>query len=112
MSIKARCETLPQWLTWLETAHPEHDIELSLERIKSVATDMALLKPAPFVITVAGTNGKGSTIALLESILLAAGYKVGVFTSPHFLHFNERIHINGNRIDNESLCSAFAAIDE
>ena len=107
-----RFDTLPQWLEWLETAHPEHEIELGLDRVKRVATDMELLSPALFVITVAGTNGKGSTVALLESILLAAGHKVGVFTSPHFIHFNERVHINGDMIGDQPLCSAFSAIDQ
>ena len=112
MSDNARFDSLPEWLEWLETTHPEHEIELGLERIQSVAMAMDLMNPAPFVITVAGTNGKGSTVALLESILLAAGHKVGVFTSPHFLHFNERVRINGHMTGDQSLCSAFAAVDE
>ncbi len=105
-------KSLPQWLEWLENTRPECDIDLGLERIQSVAESMGLLKQNPFVITVAGTNGKGSTVALLEAVLLEAGYKVGVFSSPHFLRFNERIRINGEMIDDSSLCSAFSEIDQ
>ena len=111
MRASAQFKQLAQWLDWLETHHPEQDIELGLERVKSVAASMQLLHPAPFVITVAGTNGKGSTVAILESILLAAGYQVGVMTSPHFIKFNERVRINGQMADDASLCQAFAAID-
>ena len=64
------------------------------------------------MITVAGTNGKGSTIALLEAILIKAGYRVGVFTSPHFIRFNERIRINGQQVEDDNLCNAFARINQ
>ena len=103
-------KSLAQWLAWMEETRPEHEIDFGLERIRQVGERLALLKPAPFTITVGGTNGKGSTLAVLEAILLAAGYKVGLFTSPHFLHFNERIRINGEPVRDDWLCDAFDKI--
>ena len=103
---------LAQWLAWMEETRPEHEIDFGLERIRQVGERLALLKPAPFTITVGGTNGKGSTLAVLEAILLAAGYKVGLFTSPHFLHFNERIRINGEQVSDDWLCDAFDKINK
>ncbi len=73
---------------------------------------MDLGKPASIVITVAGTNGKGSSVAMLESILLAAGYRVGCYTSPHLLRYNERIRINGAEVEDEALCESFEHIDQ
>ena len=105
-------EQLSDWLDWLENTRPEHEMELGLDRIRSVAERLDLLKPAPFVITVGGTNGKGSTVAVLESILLAAGYKVGVYTSPHLLKFNERIKVNSVEASDESLCASFQKVNE
>ncbi|UYM16433.1 bifunctional tetrahydrofolate synthase/dihydrofolate synthase [Endozoicomonas euniceicola] len=102
---------LNDWLHWLETTRPETNIELGLTRIHKVLDNARLLKPAPFVITVAGTNGKGSTVALLESILTGAGYTVGAYTSPHIHRFNERIRINGVEVSDQSLCGAFCEID-
>lgn len=104
-------KTLEQWLSWLENTRPETQIEFGLERIEHVARSMGLLKPAPFVITVGGTNGKGSTLAVMESILQASGTSVGLFTSPHFLHFRERIRINGEPVADAALAASFAAID-
>ena len=102
---------LNDWLHWLETTRPETNIELGLTRIHKVLDNARLLKPAPFVITVAGTNGKGSTVALLESILTGAGYTVGAYTSPHIHRFNERIRINEVEVSDQSLCEAFCDID-
>lgn len=104
--------TLAQWLSWMEETRPEHEIDFGLDRIRQVGERLGLLKPAPFTITVAGTNGKGSTLAVLEAILLAAGFKVGLFTSPHFLRFNERIRINGEEVDDSWLCDAFDKINK
>ena len=104
-------ELLSEWLQWLDTTRPETDIELSLNRIRQVATDAELLKPAPYVITIAGTNGKGSTVALLESVLVGAGYKVGSYTSPHIHRFNERVKINGEEVSDEELTASFAKVD-
>ena len=78
---------LDEWLSYLENSHFKA-IDLGLERIKSVAQELDLLTPAPFVITVGGTNGKGTTCRLLETILLHAGYRVGVYSSPHLLRYN------------------------
>lgn len=111
MNVQSSVKTLSEWLRWLENTRPETEIDLGLERIQRVGNDLNLLKPAPFVITVAGTNGKGSTIALLEAVLLAAGYRVGVFTSPHFVCFNERIRINGQQVNDSPLCDAFEKIN-
>ncbi len=105
-----RFNTLADWLTWQETLHPRK-IDLGLERVASVAERLQLLHPDFTVISVAGTNGKGSSVAMLEAILLAAGYQTGAYTSPHLQRYNERIRIAGKEIDDLSLCSAFAAVD-
>ncbi|WOG25829.1 bifunctional tetrahydrofolate synthase/dihydrofolate synthase [Endozoicomonas sp. 8E] len=105
-------EQLSDWLDWLENTRPEHEMELGLDRIRKVAERLVLIKPAPFVITVGGTNGKGSTVAILESILLAAGYKVGVYTSPHLHRFNERIKVNRAEASDESLCDSFQKVND
>ncbi len=104
--------SLAQWLSWMEETRPEHEMDFGLERIRQVGERLDLLKPAPITITVGGTNGKGSTLAVLEAILLAAGLKVGLFTSPHFLRFNERIRINGEPVSDDWLCDAFAKINQ
>lgn len=101
---------LNSWFTYLETLHPK-SIELGLDRITQVAKKLQLLPCKKMVITVGGTNGKGSCVTLLEQILLAAGYKVGAYTSPHLLRYNERFRINGVDATDEALCKAFAKID-
>ncbi|HEY0635152.1 MAG TPA: bifunctional tetrahydrofolate synthase/dihydrofolate synthase [Gammaproteobacteria bacterium] len=106
-----RFPSLDAWLSWQETLHPS-TIELGLERAGQVADAMGLCHPHHAVITVGGTNGKGSSVALLDAILRAAGYRVGTYTSPHLLRYNERIRINGEMIDDESLCAAFERVDE
>jgi dihydrofolate synthase/folylpolyglutamate synthase len=106
-----RFKTLAQWLQWQETLHPRK-IDLGLARIGAVAGRMGVLRPAHAVIVVGGTNGKGSCVAMLEAILLAAGHRVGGYTSPHLLCYNERIRINGANIDDDSLCTAFQAVDD
>jgi dihydrofolate synthase / folylpolyglutamate synthase len=106
-----RFNSLKDWLSWQETLHPT-EIELGLGRVAEVLVRLALKQPNFRLITVAGTNGKGSSVAMLESILLAAGYKVGSYTSPHLLQYNERIKINGQAIDDASLCASFARIDD
>ncbi len=106
-----RCPSLPDWLDWQQGLHPKK-IDLGLERIASVAGRMGIMQPEQTVITVAGTNGKGSSVAFLESILSAAGYRVGAYTSPHLFRYNERIRINGQEVDDKTLCNAFAAVDE
>ncbi|KPJ68177.1 MAG: hypothetical protein AMJ43_01890 [Coxiella sp. DG_40] len=98
------------WLYYIEKRYT-CQIDLGLERIRKVADRLKLTSFSCPVVVVSGTNGKGSCIACLESILSAAGHKVGSYTSPHLLRFNERIHINGEEIDDSSLCNAFAVVD-
>ncbi|MBL8484568.1 MAG: bifunctional tetrahydrofolate synthase/dihydrofolate synthase [Rhodocyclaceae bacterium] len=102
-------QNLAEWLAYIERAHAE-TIALGLDRVACVAQRMAFAVP-PVVITVGGTNGKGSTCAMLESILLQAGYRVGLYTSPHILAYNERVRINGQALSDEALCAGFAAVD-
>ena len=105
-----RFNTLADWLAWQETLHPRK-IDLGLERVALVAEHMQLLTPGHGVITVAGTNGKGSSVAMLESILSAGGYRVGRYSSPHLLRYNERIRIAGEEIGDDALCAAFESVD-
>ncbi|MCR9191889.1 MAG: Mur ligase family protein [Gammaproteobacteria bacterium] len=102
--------TLAEWLDHLEHRfHPE--VQMRLENAKKVAASMNVLQwPIP-VITVGGTNGKGSTVAALAALYQAAGYRVGQFTSPHLLAFNERISINQQHIEDEALCQLFVEIE-
>jgi dihydrofolate synthase/folylpolyglutamate synthase len=106
-----RFNTLSDWLTWQETLHPT-EIELGLARTAEVLARLELTQPDFTLITVAGTNGKGSSVAMLESILLAADYRVGSYTSPHLLTYNERIKLNGQSVDDETLCESFERIDQ
>jgi len=106
-----RFDSLPAWLAWQETLHPQK-IDLGLERVAAVAGRMGLLQPDYAVITIAGTNGKGSSVALLAAILGAAGYRVGSYTSPHLLRYNERISISGQAAGDGELCSAFECVDQ
>lgn len=99
------------WLSYLETTHPI-TIDLGLERIKIVATRLGVLNFDCPVITIAGTNGKGSCVALTQAILAAAGYRVGTYTSPHLLDYNERIQIAGKPVSDSALCEAFNDIAE
>src|SRR3546814_2741651 len=80
-------DTLPDWLAWIERQHPR-SIDMGLERVREVAARMGLARPARHVITVGGTNGKGSTVTFIEAIARAAGWKVGAYTSPHLLAYN------------------------
>ena len=101
--------SLNDWLTRLESLHPKA-IDMGLERVAAVGRDLGLQFACP-VITVAGTNGKGSTCAMLEAMLLQGGYRVGLFTSPHLLHFNERARINGEIATDAMLCESFARVE-
>ena len=105
-------EHLDGWLYWLENTRPEHEMDLGLDRISKAAEKLDLTRPAPFVFTVGGTNGKGSTVALLEAMLLNAGYKVGVYTSPHILRFNERVRVNGEEVSDQMLSDSFCKVNE
>ncbi|WP_318418127.1 bifunctional tetrahydrofolate synthase/dihydrofolate synthase [Photobacterium leiognathi] len=102
--------SLSIWLKYLEQLHTSA-IDLGLDRVKAVGKKADLLKPAPCVITVAGTNGKGSTCAMLEAILIEAGYKVGVYSSPHLVRYNERVRINNQELDDSEHTKAFASVE-
>ena len=102
-------DSLGAWLALLEQRHGQR-IELGLERVAAVRDRMAAESDA-VLITVGGTNGKGSCCAMLESILLAAGYRVGCYTSPHLLRYNERVRVDGHEVDDGALVRAFAAVE-
>ena len=102
--------TLDEWLAWQASLHSE-EIELGLDRVSDV---WRRLNCPPFrgkVITVAGTNGKGSSVAFLESILRAAGYRTGCYTSPHLLRYNERIRLRGEEATDAAICEAFEQVE-
>jgi len=102
-------KTLQDWLAHCESLHPK-TIEMGLERAQAVAARMGLRFECP-VITVAGTNGKGSTCAMLEAIALQAGYRPGVYTSPHLVHFEERCRIHGEIVEPEALVPHFEQVE-
>jgi dihydrofolate synthase/folylpolyglutamate synthase len=102
--------TLEQWLAYLEQLHPQA-IALGLDRVERVRRALSIA-PAYPIITVGGTNGKGSCCAMLEAMLLHAGYRVGCYTSPHLLRYNERVRIGGRSVDDASLCRAFERIEQ
>lgn len=104
-----RFSQLGDWLAWMECQHPRH-IDLGLERIKDVAQTLDIRFEVP-VITVAGTNGKGSCIATMAAVLTAAGYRVGCYTSPHLLHYRERVTLAGANPSDEQLCGVFDQVD-
>jgi dihydrofolate synthase/folylpolyglutamate synthase len=102
--------TLPDWLALIESRHAEVHINMGLARVQAVKDLLGLQFACP-VIMVAGTNGKGSTCSMLESILLRAGYKVGLYIKPHFLDFNERARIGGELASDAALVAAFGAVE-
>ncbi|MFY9327626.1 MAG: bifunctional tetrahydrofolate synthase/dihydrofolate synthase [Georgfuchsia sp.] len=102
-------DSLPSWLAYVESQHTQ-PIALGLERVDALRRALGQTKLCP-VITVGGTNGKGSICALLESILLCAGYRVGLYTSPHFLDYNERVRVNGHSVSDHDLCTGFAEVE-
>jgi len=102
--------SLAQWLQRLESLHPK-SMDLGLERVATVAGKLSLLPVSPPVITVAGTNGKGSVVATLEALLEKCGRSAGVYTSPHLLRFNERIRVAGAEVGDAEIIAAFEAID-
>ena len=105
-----RFEQLQDWLQWMEAQHPRQ-IDLGLERIAEVARQLNFSLDMP-VITVAGTNGKGSCVALLSQIFRCAGLSVGAYTSPHLLRYNERVVIDGEPVTDAALCHAFDVVDQ
>lgn len=102
---------LKTWLCYLEQLHPT-TIDMGLERVKIIAQRLDILQPAPYVITVAGTNGKGTTCRTLEMILLASKRKVGVYSSPHLLRFTERVRINNQESTAQETVNAFVEIEK
>ena len=102
-------KNLSDWLAYCEQIHPVN-IDMGLERVREVATRMNLALTCP-VITVAGTNGKGSTCAMLESILMQAGYRTAVYSSPHLVHFEERLRLQGQPVQADALVGGFAAVE-
>jgi dihydrofolate synthase/folylpolyglutamate synthase len=100
---------LEQWLEYIERIHPK-TIQLGLERVAAVR-DVLDVSSEAVLFTVTGTNGKGSTCAMLEAILLAAGYRVGLYTSPHLIRYNERVRLNGVPVDDARLCEAFETVE-
>jgi dihydrofolate synthase/folylpolyglutamate synthase len=107
--VQQPAKDLAGWLAYIERQHPQ-TIALGLERVERVRASMGLAPAVP-VISVAGTNGKGSTCAMLEAILTAAGYRVGLYTSPHLLRYNERVRMVKREADDAALVSAFARVE-
>ncbi|MES4613716.1 MAG: bifunctional tetrahydrofolate synthase/dihydrofolate synthase [Ewingella sp.] len=110
LPIPQATSPLAAWLYYLENLHSQA-IELGLKRVKAVAAKLDLLQPAPFVITVAGTNGKGTTCRTLEAILMAAGLRVGVYSSPHLVRYTERVRIQGEELPEQAHCQSFATLE-
>jgi len=106
-----RFQTLSEWLHWQEQLHPK-SIDLGLSRVHEVWRRLHADDFACPVITVAGTNGKGSCVAMLQAVYQEAGYAVGSYTSPHLWRYNERIRLNGETVSDEAICEAFARIDD
>lgn len=105
-------DDLQSWLSWQETLHTA-EIELGLDRIQQVASNMGIdANWSTPVITVAGTNGKGSSVAILEAIYQHAGYRVGSYTSPHLIHYNERIKIDRQPVSDQVICESFEEVDQ
>ncbi len=110
VAVPAAGSSLADWLAYIEGIHHK-PIDMGLERVRRVADAMGLVANAT-VITVAGTNGKGSTCAMLESILMQAGYRVGMYTSPHLIHFNERARVNGELASDSDLIESIAHVEQ
>lgn len=103
-------KSLADWLLYLEQLHP-FVIDMGLERARAVAKRLSLKRPARRVITVTGTNGKGSTCAFLSALLRAHGFSVGLYSSPHLLRYNERVVLDGVTASDQALCEAFAVVE-
>jgi len=102
--------TLADWLARIEARHPT-EIEMGLDRVGAVYARMDCGRPAAQVVTIAGTNGKGSTVAFVEAIARAAGWRVGAYTSPHLLAYNERVRVDGRDVEDAALVEAFEAVE-
>ncbi|WP_278399918.1 bifunctional tetrahydrofolate synthase/dihydrofolate synthase [Stutzerimonas kunmingensis] len=102
--------SLADWLAYLEQLHPTA-IDMGLDRVRAVVGRLGLTRPAPLVVTVTGTNGKGSTCAFIAALLSSQGYKVGSYSSPHLLRYNERVQFDGHQASDDQLCQAFSAVE-
>ncbi|BBN82179.1 bifunctional folylpolyglutamate synthase/dihydrofolate synthase [Pseudoalteromonas sp. A25] len=113
MTVQTPCQSssLDDWLCYLEGVHPS-TIEMGLERVKRVAEQTQLLNTSSKIILIGGTNGKGTTARCLESLLLAQGYSVGTYASPHLIRYNERVRINGRELDDQDHIDAFYMLDQ
>jgi dihydrofolate synthase/folylpolyglutamate synthase len=105
-----RFDTLDQWLEWQLELHPS-EIELGLQRVAAVWRRLAPHSLSSRVVTVAGTNGKGSCVAMIDVVYRRAGYRVATYTSPHLVCYNERIKLDGVAVDDQAICEAFEAVD-
>ena len=105
-----RYNTLHEWLSWQEQLHSS-EIDMGLERVREVAQRLQLLVPQSKVVSIAGTNGKGSCVATLEALCLDQNITVGTFTSPHLLRYNERIRLNAEEVSDQQICESFDRID-
>jgi dihydrofolate synthase / folylpolyglutamate synthase len=108
--LPSTARNLFDWLQWIETLHPR-SIELGLDRVHAVLDAMGLRHPPFATITVGGTNGKGSTVAMLDACLRQAGFRVGNYTSPHLIKYNERVRVDGAMATDAELCAAFERVE-
>ena len=108
LAAPSHTTSLTDWLSYLEQLHPSA-IDMGLERVREVAARLPLETTAVKIV-VGGTNGKGSTCAMLEAILLAAGYRVGLYTSPHLVNFNERARLNGEIVSDAEFVRYFSMV--
>jgi dihydrofolate synthase/folylpolyglutamate synthase len=106
------CQTLDDWLCYIEQSHPQHQIELGLDRVLQVARRADLQQLPGQVVLIAGTNGKGTTARCMEQLLLDAGHSVAVYSSPHLVHFRERLRINQQDVVDEKWVEAFAFVEQ
>jgi dihydrofolate synthase/folylpolyglutamate synthase len=106
-----RFKTLPEWLTWQEQLYPDL-IDLGLHRVQALLKALDLTRPGFPILTIGGTNGKGSSVSFAEAMLRTAGHKVGAYVSPHLLRYNERVRVDGVDISDAEFCESFARIDE
>ena len=110
-TIPSQSSSLDDWLFYLESVHPAN-IEMGLERVATVANNIGLLNTSSKIILIGGTNGKGTTARCLESLLLAQGYSVGTYASPHLIRYNERVRINGQELDDQYHVDAFNMLEQ
>lgn len=110
-TIPSQSSSLDDWLFYLESVHPAN-IEMGLERVATVANNIGLLNTSSKIILIGGTNGKGTTARCLESLLLAQGYSVGTYASPHLIRYNERVRINGQELDEQYHVDAFNKLEQ